>query len=414
MDIQILKGVRRNLDSFVSEFDDCIKTKPSRKHMRTYVGGQVSALDRKNVEQIALDAGTAPRTLLEFLEFYAWDDEGVRRRVQEILQRDHSDPNAIAIIDETSFAKKGHKTTGVQRQYCGSTGKRDNCVVTVDLVHAAGEFHSLADNDLYLPEKTWSEDRSRCEAAGVPEDVVYRPKWEIAIELLWRSMADGMRWRWLTADEGYGHCSAFRRDVADLGMTYVVEVPCSTRGWVKMPKLIEPEAYSGRGRPTKRTAIAEGEESAIRIDKIWGEDETDWQRYHVKDTEKGPLVWEAKAVRFYPWKNRLPGAEELLIVARNVLSGEVKYFLSNAPLNTSMETLLHVAFNRWRIERSFEDAKGEVGLDHFEVRNYRPLMRHMILSMVSLLFLMKETVRLREKKAGLEPNASTTCCRGAA
>ena len=124
---------------------------------------------------MALEAGVAPRTLQEFLGLHQWDHEKMRRRVQQIVARDHADENAIALIDETSFAKKGNKTVGVQRQWCGSTGKTDNCVVSVHLGYATGNFHALLDGDLYLPE-SWHADRQRCREAGIPDEVVYRPK----------------------------------------------------------------------------------------------------------------------------------------------------------------------------------------------------------------------------------------------
>lgn len=414
MDIHELKGIRRNLDRYLRRFAGCIKTAPSRRHMRRYVGGQISDLERKNVEQIALDAGVPPRTLQEFLEFYVWDEDQVRMKMQKIIMRDYASDDAIAVVDETSYAKKGEKTAGVQRQYCGSTGKRDNCVVSVDLAYATQDFHCLADADLYLPENTWSKDRERCRSAGIPDDVVYRPKWKIALEMLGRSTANGMKFKWLTADEEYGRCSMFRQGVEALGMTYVVEIPCDTMGWTKMPRVIAPPPYTGRGRPNVRTHLAPSAPVGRRVDQLWKRGGPSWQMYHVKDTEKGPVVWEVRATRFHTWSDRLPAAQEWLLVARNVHTEEIKYFLSNAPVDTSIEAMLSVAFTRWRVERAFEDAKGEVGLDHFEVRKYRPLMRHLVLSMVSLLFLMKETKRLREKKSVVEPSAGAKSRRGAA
>ncbi len=414
MDIEAFRKSRRNLDLYVREFDACIKTAPSRKHLRTYVGGQISHLERKSVEPIALEAGVAPRTLQEFLEIHKWDQDKVRRRVQELIMRDHGDPNAIATIDETSYPKKGDKTAGVQRQYCGATGKTDNCVVSVDLGYVAGDFHSLADSDLYLPEKTWHENRDRCRAAGIPDDVVYRPKWKIALDLLERSIENGMRFRYLTADELYGRCADFRKGVADMGLAYVLEVPCDTRGWTNRPRVIESKAYSGRGRPRTRARLSSAAKSACRVDRLWKRGGPAWEAFHIKDTEKGPVVWEVRACRFFVAEDNLPATEGWLMIARNVLDGEIKYFLSNAPKESPTELLLHVAFSRWRIERNFEDAKGQVGLDHFEVQHYLPLIRHLVLSRVSLLFLMKETKRLREKKPLVERTPSAHGGRGAA
>ena len=414
MDISELKKVRRNLDRFLGRFEGCIKMKATRRHLRTYVRGQVSDLERKSVEPIALEAGVAPRTLQEFLGLARWDHEALRSRVREVIQRDHGDENAIAVIDETSCPKKGDKTAGVQRQYCGATGKTDNCVVTVHLGYATSNFHALVDSDLYLPKETWHEDRERCREAGIPDDVVYRPKWQIALELLDRASKGGMIFRYLAADEEYGASSEFRHGAVALALTYVVEVPCSTFGWVKKPPMVAAEPYAGMGRPCTRTALATGAPRPRRVDRLWKRGGPRWQAFHIKDTESGPVVWEARVVRFFVSEKTLPAQECWLMVARNTVDGEVKYFLSNAPEETSVEVLLHVAFSRFHIERLFQDAKMHIGFDHFEVRRYLALMRHLILSMVSLLFLMKETRRLRGEKCVVERAPGAPGRRGAA
>ena len=180
--IEDLKGVRGHLTEYLKGFRSCMKRKCNRAHLRVYVQGQISDLDRKSVEPIALAAGVAPRTLQEFLGIHLWDHEAMRRRVQRLVMRDHADDNAIAIIDETSFVKQGDKTAGVQRQYCGTLGKKDNCVVTVHVGYAAGDFHALIDGDLFLPEASWDGDRARCREAGIPDEVRYRPKWQIALD----------------------------------------------------------------------------------------------------------------------------------------------------------------------------------------------------------------------------------------
>jgi len=168
MDVERLKALRKGLDVFVSRFEDCIKTTPSRRHMRTYVAGQVSDLKRKNVAAIAIEAGVPARSLQEYLAIHRWNERGVGERVQTIVADEHPDPNAIGVIDETSFGKKGDKTVGVQRQYCGARGKIDNCVATVHLGYVGGGFHALVDSDVYLP-KAWLADRARCrEAGGAP------------------------------------------------------------------------------------------------------------------------------------------------------------------------------------------------------------------------------------------------------
>jgi SRSO17 transposase len=374
--------------------------------MRTYVGGQVGHLERKNAAAIALEAGVPPRSLQEFLAIHGWDDGRVRDRVHELVVAGHGAPNAIAVIDETSFPKKGDKTAGVQRQYCGATGTVDNCVVSVHLGYVAGDFHALLDGDLYLPQG-WLADRERCREAGIPEAVAYRPKWRIALDLLRHAVGNGVPFRYLTADEEYGRCETFRAEVDALGLVYVVEVPCALSGWTKRPRVLAPgKQAGGAGRPSTRPRLAPTARRPRRVDRLWKRGGPSWQAFHVKNTQKGPVVWEARVTRFFPHTDDgLPGDEGWLVVARHVLTGERKYFLSNAPKHTPAEVLLRVAFDRDPVEKLFEESKGEVGLDHFEARGYRAVRRHLVLSMVSLLFLAEQTEQLRGEKSVVEPAA---------
>ena len=377
MDVATLEQFRSALEVFCGEFEDCIKTKPSREHLRTYITGQLGPLQRKSVEPIALEAGVPPRTLQEFLSFHRWEEKQVAKRVRELVVKRHADPEAVAVMDETSYSKKGGHTVGVQRQYCGEMGKTDNCVVTVHLGYATDDFHALVDSDVYLP-KSWVSDRKLRAEVGVPDEVGFRSKLDIGLDLLRRTMADGVTFKYLTADEGYGRCGAFRREVARRGLFYVVEVPVQLTGW----------------------AVSEcrSEGAARRIDELWKRGGPSWETYHVKDTEKGPVVWEARASRFRPREKRKVGDECWLVVARNVVTGEVKYFFSNLPAEATIEEILRVAFTRWRVEKCFEEAKGEIGLGHFEVRKWKALLRHLILSAVSLLFLNEQVRQMRGEK----------------
>lgn len=399
MDVQELKGLRRKLDAFARRFDDCIKTRPSRKHMRTYLNGQLGSLHRKSIEPIALEAGVPVRTLQEFLSIHRWDDAAVGRRLREILVRDHADPNAIGVLDETSFVKKGVKTPGVQRQYCGHTGKVENCVVTVHLGYVTPDFHAMIDGDLYLPEESWAEDRERCREARIPDDVVYRPKGRIALDLLRRSLDEGVPLRWITADEFYGRSKEFRDTLSDWGLNYVVEIPSNLTGWSRMPRIEPPGTVLPSGRHSRTPHVTAGEKVARAVSKLWKRGGPSWETYRIKDTQKGPEVWHIRETRFYPNDGDVPGREGRLIIAENALSGEVKYFLSDAGPEVPLKTLLYVAFSRWHIERLFEDGKGEVGFDHFEVQNYKSLLRHLVLTTLSLYFLCEQTTRLRGKKS---------------
>lgn len=387
MDAQTIEQLRPRLRRFLSEFDDCFGRREPAAHLRTYVDGQLSDLPRKSIEPIALEFDTPPRTLQQFLSGAHWLEDLMRDRLAEFIARHYTHPDAVGIIDETSYAKKGTKTPGVKRQYCGSTGKKDNCTVTVHLAYAAPKgLRVLLDGELFLPED-WAADRNRCREAGIPEDMVHRPKWQIALDLRDRAVANGVTLPWMTFDEQYGKVPQFLHDLDDRGQWYVGEVPRNFHGWCRRPVRLHKKHASARGRTLK----------VQNPPTSWVEDlgrhspafhEQDWQTFYIKDGSKGPIVWQAKFAEFYLPRDGQPSRPHWLIVARNALKhAEVKYFVSNAPLNTKPQTLLRVAFGRYPIERAFEDDKTEIGMDHFEVRNYRSLKRHLLISAVSLLFL---------------------------
>jgi len=405
MNVQQLRRLRPRLRQFLGRFDDCFRRKDTRAHLTTYVTGQLSELPQKSVEPIALRAGTAPRTLQEFLSQHCWDHEGARDRLQQIVRDEHDGPNTIGIIDETSDVKKGDKTPGVQRQWCGAVGKVENCITTVHLGYAQDDFHCLLDGELYVPE-AWAQDRQRCREAGIPEEMGYRPKWRIALELYDRAVANGLRFDWLTFDEGYGGKPELLRALSARSQCYVAEAPLNTVGWLEPPRVVNrPYRKHGRGRGRKTPRLA-ADQPPPRAVADWLEHaalaRVPWQRWRVKDGDKGPMVWEAKEARFWPvGEDGLPGAPLRLVVARSVTAPrEVKVFLSNAPPETRLQRLLLVAFSRWRVERCFEDQKSEIGLDQYEGRRYQGLKRHLILSCVSYLFLSRVRQEFGGEKSG--------------
>ena len=405
MDANQIRRLKPELTRYLNRFVDCFARRDTGAHFPVYVEGQLSDLAAKSCEPMALAAGVAPRTLQEFLAHYRWDESRMRDKLQEIVIREHAGPNSIGIIDETSDVKKGDKTPGVQRQWCGTVGKQENCIVTVHLGYATGDFHCLIDGELFLPE-SWSGDRERCRAAGIPDEMVYRPKWQIALELYDRALENGVSFDWLTVDEGYGSKPLFLQGLGERGQHFVAEVPVNFSCWTRAPKVTSrPYRKSNRGRNRKAPRV-----TADSRPPSWVRDLLDcspalrdqrWVRYHIKDGEKGPLVWEAKHTRVTMKDDGgLPGMRLHLIVARNVLDHEeVKFFVSNAPANTKVQTMLLVAFSRWRVERCFQDQKQEIGVDQWEGRHYLGLKRHLILSCVSYLFLARSRERLRGKKS---------------
>jgi SRSO17 transposase len=375
------------LAEFLGEFDDCFGRVEPRLHLKHYVRGQLSNLQRKSVEPIALFNNIAPRTLQEYLNSDVWDHARARDCVQQIVARDHEDPKAIGILDDSGHPKSGKKTPGVQWQYCGRLGKTANCVVTVQLAFSSFDtrFRTMLDTELFLPEG-WSQDRERCRQAGIPDAVVYRPKHHIALELLDRAQANGVHLEWLTADIWSSEKPEFLAGLEQRQRRYVVEIPRNLRGWLSNP-----------GQQPRHAA--RGVEELCHAARPMTQQE--WTPFHIKNTDKGPMVWKVKSAPFWLCRGNqvLPGYH--LLWAYDVLHpDEEKWFLVWDPLEDNLETWLHVGFARWPVERTLQDKKTELGYSHFEVRKYQAVLRHLYITMVSHLFLARQTERLRGEKSG--------------
>jgi SRSO17 transposase len=384
-----IRSLGPELAAFLRAFAGSFGRREPRGKLTIYVRGQLGQLPRKSIEPMALAAGVKPRTLQEFLASDDWNEDRLGADVRRMVAADHADPQAIGVIDESGHPKKGDKTAGVSRQYCGNTGKIDNCVMTVHLTYTSfdGEFRTMVDSSLYLPQ-CWHEDRGRCREAKIPDELVYRPKYEIALEQLDRAVADGVRFAWITADEWYAQKPTFVRGLEARKMRFVLETPRNFALWLHDPRV-------GPATPARSV------ENLCRYSRALMQQP--WQRYHIKDTEKGPMVWE---VKYAPcWLPRGDGVvgPYWLIVARNALDpSEIKYFISNAAAGVPLPAILHVAFGRWPVERCLQDEKSELGLSHFEVRCYPALKRHLLITQVSHLFLARQTQRLRGEKPGVD------------
>jgi len=385
MTVQQIRALGPALGRYLDEFAGCFVSIDTRYHLKEYVSGQLSDLQRKSVQPIARLMDVPPRTLQEFLSLSEWDHDGLRDTVQRIVARDHAEEQAIGVVDESGYPKKGKKTACVQRQYCGAVGKKDNCVMGVHLCYASfdGQFRAMLDSDLYLPEKGWTTERRK--EANIPDSVQYRPKHEIAREQLQRAVAHGVRLAWVTADEWYAEKPSFVQGLEDLGLRFVLEIPKNLMGWLYEPK--DPGAKRGQVQDLVR----------------WSRPmlQQEWTEYHIKDTDAGPMVWEVRVARFWMLRDGKVVGPYWLIAVRDVLDrSTVKYFLSNAAAGVPLEVILHVAFSRWAVERTLEDEKDELGLDHFEVRKYPSVLRHLRITQASHLFLARQTQRLAGKKSG--------------
>jgi SRSO17 transposase len=413
MTAEQIAGLGPAFTAFLGSFRSCFARCDTFEHLGTYCRGLISDLPRKSVEPIALAAGAAVRTLQEFLTHHAWDHDGLLARMQRRIVERHlpapgeaaaDELGVIGLIDETSVPKKGDKTPGVQRQYCGASGKIDNCIVTVHLGVMNGDFKVLLDSDLFLPQESWDKDRARCAAAKIPDEITYRSKWLIALEQIDRAIANGVRFDWLVFDEWYGRCSEFLFALQDRGLNYICEVPANFRCWPTPPKY----------QSTQAPFAAKRVDHATQHGKPFVNQ--DWQTVRLSRQTLAPQQWKVKAAQVYLQRDGKPSERTYwLIVTRNVETGEIKYFISNAPAKTKLLTLLKVAFSRWNVEHTFRLAKTEIGFGHYEGRSWKGLLRHMILCQAVLLFVAEQTQKLRSdadagggKKSGREDFAFGT------
>ena len=388
------------LARFLDRFLFCCAYTQTFGHLTTYVRGLLSDLPRKSVEPIALRAGTPVRTLQEFLRDHAWDfgaiRDGLQRHAAGLLPSlANSDGlGSVGLIDETSAAKSGAKTPGVQRQYLGCLGKVENGIVTVHLGVCRGRYQALIDGDLYLPE-SWSDDRARCRQAGIPDTVVYRPKWQIALGQLDRARGNGVVPDWLTFDEEYGKRPGFVAGLDERRLRFVGEVPRSFSCLAAVRSGRRPDE-AAKGRAAEEVV---GASAAFRSQP--------WQVFRLTRETLADHVWRVKAAR--AWLSSAGGwsaGTYWLIWASNDRTGEEKFFLSNAAADTPVGVLLRVAFRRASVEHCFRVCKSELGFTHFEGRNYQALMRHLSLSLLALAFVAEHTERLRGGKSGDNAGAS--------
>ena len=395
MDVGQIRKVGHGLSRFLDGFSDCFGRCDTRKYLSVYVNGQMSELHRKSVEPMALRAGVPPRSLQAFLGLLEWDEDRLVDRLQQHVVRDHAHPWAVGTVDETGCGKDGRHTACVQRQWCGSLGKVENCVVSVHTGYVVGDFHSVLDSDLFVPKK-WADDLVRRKEVGMPDDVPHRSKPEIALAQIHRALGNGIRVAAWTFDELYGGSYDFLDGLDRLGQTYVAEVPCTFCGWAKEPAvLVRPTPQEmrrkGKNRRFPRLSATAAPVSEVRnlLNHSPAFRVQTWMPIHIKNGEKGAMVRQVKAVRFFMRRDGLPTRAHWLIVTRDLHRGELKFFVSNASPGVPLEWLLYVGYSRWPIEQCFREEKDELGFDHFEVRGWQSIHRHMYLSQVSHLFVNK-------------------------
>jgi SRSO17 transposase len=359
------------------------------------IRGHLSGMERKTCEPIAIEAGLPRKPIQFFVGAGKWDDEAVMAELRTHVREELADPDGVVVIDPSAFPKKGTESCGVARQWCGRLGKVDNCQVGVYLAYATGAGYAPLDRRLYLPEE-WANDEARRKKCHVPTDVKFREKWQIALDLLDRSLP-GLSHRWIVGDDEFGRPAEFRAALRRREERYVLDVPCNTT--VRDLERRRPRRrHAGRGR--KR-------EVPFRRADDWAasQPESRWERLEVRSGEKGPLLVDAMVVRVRAKQDGRIGPEERLVVFRPVGESRTDYALTNAGPEVPLEEIIRAQRQRHRIEEMFGAGNGEVGLDHYEVRSWIGWHHHMTLSLVALWFLSLERRRVGGENAGRHDTA---------
>ncbi len=384
--------------------------KEAQAHALVYLNGLLLSQERKSAEPMALvfgepdeDEGIGQNQVLglqRFLTHARWDGQDIHREIQQVFAEELVPSAAtwsigtVGVLDGSGFPKKGTASVGVKRKYCGRLGKTDNCQVGVFLTGVTPAGTALLDGQLYLP-KEWAADRQRRKKVRVPKEVRFRTQPQIAAELLRRTQAAGtVRFTWVVGDEAFGSNGALLDTLEERQQQYLFEVPTTTTVWTVDPAQGVP-AGRGVGRPPtrpRRQAVYSVQALAASLVP------EAWHAMQVREGANGPLVFEFVAVRVWAVRHRKPGPPIWLVIRRGLgADPEIKYYVSNAPAETRLETLALVSGCRFRVEEFFEEAKSYLGMAQYEARAWSSWHHHM--SLVALAHLFVTLTRQRLKKS---------------
>ena len=354
-----------------------------RKRAGRFLEGLTSAVERKNGWQIAEELGEhGPRGVQRLLGEADWDEEAVRDDLQAYVIEHLGEDDAILVVDETGFVKKGKKSAGVARQYSGTAGRRENSQVGVFLLYASAKGAAFLDRALYLPEE-WTADRVRCREAGIPDEVEFATKGELAKQMLSRAFAAGVQAQWVAGDTVYGY-DELRLWLDEQQKNYVVAVPETHLVWV-----------AGQHQPIGYLAALLPQSA--------------WVVLSAGEGSKGPRLYEWAWLQLPEQTEAVSQRARWVLIRRSLADPSKRaYYRAAGPATTQLSDLVHVAGSRWKIEEGLEEAKGEVGLDQYEVRGFRAWYRFVTLALLAhaLLVVLREKANAQEKKAQPRRDAS--------
>ncbi|HUI90123.1 MAG TPA: IS701 family transposase [Anaerolineales bacterium] len=401
------KDVERSYEELVKYmklYEQAFGRVEQRRHSRAYVQGLLGAAERKNVEQLALNQGENVRSLQYFVGQSPWGVEAVVEIHQRLVGESLGEADGVMLVDESSVVKQGQDSVGVARQYCGSVGKVANGQVGVYLGYVSSKGYSLVEGQLFMPKEWFDEAHAeRRKTCGVPEGLVFETKPDIALHMLQKCEKRGtLPVRWVAADELYGDSPAFRDGVAALDMWYFTEIKENTRIWRTAPRVCLPR-WKGHGRHPQHLHLNNPRQHPRQVKQLVRRiPPAAWIRAVIKEDSKGPLVCEFAFLRVVESRNNLPASELWLVLRRNLADrSKVKYYFSNAPADIALGELVRLSGLRWPIESMFEEAKGEVGFDHYEMRSWLGWHHHMFLVALAHHFLVRLRLRFQDRAPAL-------------
>lgn len=378
------------LKEYLEEYQMCFKRAEQAFNANIYIKGLMSNLERKSAEPIALeysDNPLAPRNIQYFMKDAMWDDIKAKEIYHKNMSDSLSEPNGMLTFDGSDFAKKGHSSVGVARQHCGAVGKTENCQAGVFAGYAGIKGYGLIDAKLFIPKKWFEEDfaglRKDCK---IPENLEFKTKLEITLEMLQNIDASGsFKGKWVGVDSFFGNSKDFLSKIPK-SYWYFADIHKDTKVWLAMPKFEVPE-YKGRG-PQPKKAVATID--AVEVSSIASNNDIPWEKKYIGEGSKGSIYSDVKCVRVYRMFGNTTDiyeVEECWLFIRKLENDQPKYSVSNAPADIAPSELCRAALMRWSIEQCFGEAKGCLGMDHYEFRSWTAWHRHMLLVFIAHGFL---------------------------
>ncbi len=384
--LEVFERMMERLREFAQPFVECLWRKEQKEHAQTYIAGLLSDLKRKNIESIAYRHDKERRGMQRFIGFSSWKYEPLLEELARQVGEEVGEAKGVIVFDPSGFQKKGKESVGVGRQWLGRLGKVENGQVAVYMGYTSSKEHALVDERLYLP-KEWCSDKGRLKACGVPKEIRFRTRHELALEML-KDKGKLLPHRWIAGDDEMGRSTKFRRDLRSLGKQYLLAVPSNTN-----VRDMEGECPPWQGRGAKPKRCFE------RVDQ-WCTSipEKAWSCIDVRDGNKGPLTMEIvkTGVVARTERSRRGVIEEVLVITRSIDENKkVKhdYYLSNAPPDTPLKEFARVVKAEHRIEECIERSKSEAGLADYEVRTWAGWHHHQTLSIIATWFLVMEARR---------------------